>query len=78
MTALQAAVTAISLIPVPDGPMLCLHLQDTLHVAVRFGDDTGKVAAIAGGLRGARCGASAVPWRWRRATHGWPGGTAGA
>ncbi|GAA0969970.1 ADP-ribosyl-[dinitrogen reductase] glycohydrolase [Nocardioides aquaticus] len=73
VTALQAAVAAISLTPVPDGPMSCLHLQDALHAAVRIGDDTDTVAAIAGGLLGARWGASAVPWRWRRAVHGWPG-----
>ena len=53
--------------------MPCLHLQDALHAAVRIGDDTDTVAAIAGGLLGARWGASAVPWRWRRAVHGWPG-----
>ena len=31
------------------------------------------MAAIAGGLLGARWGASAVPWRWRADVHGWPG-----
>ncbi len=31
------------------------------------------MAAIAGQLLGARYGASAVPWRWRRVLHGWPG-----
>ena len=36
-------------------------------------NDTDTVAAIAGGLLGARWGASAVPWHWRRAVHGWPG-----
>ena len=41
--------------------------------AVRVGGDTDTVAAIAGQLLGARYGASAVPWRWRRVLHGWPG-----
>ena len=36
-------------------------------------DDTDTVAAIAGGLLGAAYGASAVPGRWRRLLHGWPG-----
>ncbi|MDN5894763.1 MAG: ADP-ribosylglycohydrolase family protein, partial [Nocardioides sp.] len=78
VTALQAAVAAISATAVPPfDPAArsfgCLHLQDALHAAVRIGDDTDTVAAIAGGLLGARWGASAVPWHWRRAVHGWPG-----
>ncbi|HEY9566346.1 MAG TPA: ADP-ribosylglycohydrolase family protein, partial [Nocardioides sp.] len=78
VTALQAAVAAIHATPVPElDPTAhrfpCLHLQDALHAAVRIGNDTDTVAAIAGGLLGARWGASAVPWRWRRAVHGWPG-----
>ena len=37
------------------------------------------MAAIAGGLLGARWGASAVPAEWRDELHGWaPGGTASA
>ena len=40
---------------------------------MRIGDDTDTVAAIAGALLGARWGAGAIPWRWRRAVHGWPG-----
>lgn len=72
VTALQAAVAAVLTTPVPDD-VPCLHLQHALHAAVRIGDDTDTVAAIAGGLLGARWGASAVPWRWRRAVHGWPG-----
>ncbi|WP_233191143.1 MULTISPECIES: ADP-ribosylglycohydrolase family protein [unclassified Cryobacterium] len=50
------------------------HLQDALEIAVRGGRDTDTVAAIAGGLLGARYGASAVPAAWRRIVHGWPGG----
>ncbi|MDX6299749.1 MAG: hypothetical protein QOF53_963 [Nocardioidaceae bacterium] len=78
VTALQAAVAAVTQTAVPDldpsqSQFPCLHLQDSLHAAVRIGDDTDTVAAIAGGLLGARWGASAVPWRWRRIVHGWPG-----
>ncbi|NMM90798.1 O-acetyl-ADP-ribose deacetylase [Rhodococcus sp. SRB_17] len=51
------------------------HLQRALEAAVRAGGDTDTTAAIAGGLLGARWGASAVPARWRRIMHGWPGHT---
>lgn len=72
VAALQAAVAAIVTTDVP-ARMRCRHLQLALHNAVRIGDDTDTVAAIAGALLGARWGASAVPWRWRRALNGWPG-----
>ncbi|MET0863900.1 MAG: ADP-ribosylglycohydrolase family protein [Nakamurella sp.] len=49
------------------------HLQQALELAVRAGNDTDTTAAIAGGLLGARWGASAVPAAWRRMLHGWPG-----
>ena len=49
------------------------HLERALEMAVRAGYDTDTTAAIAGGLLGARWGASAVPARWRRILHGWPG-----
>ncbi|WP_231123206.1 ADP-ribosylglycohydrolase family protein [Nocardioides sambongensis] len=75
VTALQAATAAIEGTPIPvEEP--CRRLQDALHNAVRIGNDTDTVAAIAGGLLGARWGASAVPWHWRRAVHGWPGSDA--
>ncbi|WP_375388364.1 ADP-ribosylglycohydrolase family protein [uncultured Amnibacterium sp.] len=48
-------------------------LVDILERAVRGGKDTDTVAAIAGGLAGAVYGASALPARWRRILHGWPG-----
>ena len=48
-------------------------LIDILERAVRGGRDTDTVAAIAGSLAGATHGASAVPARWRRILHGWPG-----
>lgn len=72
LTALQAAYAAIVATPVPaDQP--ARHLQHALEAAVAIGDDTDTVAAIAGGLLGAIWGASAVPFRWRRMLHGWPG-----
>ncbi len=46
------------------------HLQAALEMAVRAGGDTDTTAAIAGGLLGARWGASAVPAQWRRQLHG--------
>jgi ADP-ribosylglycohydrolase len=49
------------------------HLADALESAVRAGGDTDTTAAIAGGLLGARWGASAVPERWKQMLHGWPG-----
>jgi ADP-ribosylglycohydrolase len=65
--ALQAAWSAIS---------RTSTLPDGLVAAVRAGDDTDTVAAIAGALLGARHGALAVPAAWRAAVHGWPGLTA--
>ncbi|QNN52320.1 ADP-ribosylglycohydrolase family protein [Nocardioides mesophilus] len=78
VTALQAAWAAITQTPVPqDAPQRasysCLHLQHALHNAVRIGNDTDTVAAIAGGLLGAYWGQSAVPLSWVRRVHGWPG-----
>jgi len=72
VSALQAAVAAIMTTEVP-GLQPSNHLQLALHAAVRIGDDTDTVAAIAGGLLGARWGSSAVPDQWRQAVHGWPG-----
>ena len=75
--ALQGAWSAISRTPVPGddpqaGRFAAQHLQHALEAAVRGGRDTDTVAAIAGGLLGARWGASAVPLAWRRILHGWP------
>ncbi|TFD05527.1 ADP-ribosylglycohydrolase family protein [Cryobacterium sp. TMT1-66-1] len=67
--ALQGAWSAISTINQADAT----HLRLALEAAVRGGRDTDTVAAIAGGLLGARWGASAVPAEWRRIVHGWPG-----
>lgn len=48
-------------------------LPAALELCVRAGGDTDTTAAIAGGLLGARWGASAVPREWRDAVHGYPG-----
>lgn len=79
--ALQGAWAAITSVPVPAddpdaGTFACDHLRLALAEAVRGGRDTDTVAAIAGGLLGARWGASSVPFAWRRLLHGWPGRTA--
>lgn len=70
--AFQAAYASIIHTQIPE-EMPCLHFQDALKAAVRIGDDTDTVAAIAGSLLGARWGASALPFAWRRLIHGWPG-----
>ncbi|GII25711.1 ADP-ribosylglycohydrolase family protein [Planosporangium mesophilum] len=64
--ALQAAWSAVTGTPDHD-------LRNALSAAVRAGDDTDTVAAIAGALLGARWGESAVPQDWRQVVHGWPG-----
>lgn len=76
--ALQAAWSAISTTPIPPddpakGASRVDHVRLALDAAVRGGNDTDTVAAIAGGLLGAAHGASAVPAEWRRMLHGWPG-----
>ena len=78
VVALQAAWSAIVTTPVPaddpaSGIFPCLHLQEAVKNAIRVGTDTDTVAAIAGALLGARWGASAVPFAWRRRLNGWPG-----
>ncbi|MDT5097437.1 MAG: hypothetical protein QOC76_1174, partial [Mycobacterium sp.] len=77
VTATQAAWSAIARTPVPvedpdAGVFGADHLRVALDAAVRAGYDTDTVAAIAGGLLGAACGASAIPGAWRRVLHGWP------
>jgi len=44
-----------------------------LHARTGRTAGTDTVAAIAGALLGAKYGGSAVPARWRRMLHGWPG-----
>ncbi|MFN8043045.1 MAG: ADP-ribosylglycohydrolase family protein [Mycobacterium sp.] len=73
VAALQAAWSAIvHTMPRPDA-LRADHLRLGLDAAVRAGNDTDTVAAIAGGLLGAAYGASAVPLEWRALLHGWPG-----
>ena len=78
VTAMQAAWSAIATTPVPaDDPRAEVfradHFRLALDAAVRAGDDTDTVAAIAGSLLGAAYGASAIPLEWRVLLHGWPG-----
>lgn len=75
VAALQAAWSAICHTPVPEEDP-GRHLAASLATAIGIGHDTDTVAAIAGGLLGARWGASAVPDRWREICHGYPGRTA--
>ena len=70
VAALQAAWSAIA--GTRSGPSAD-QLARGLDAAVRAGDDTDTVAAIAGGLLGAAHGAAAVPARWQELLHGWPG-----
>lgn len=49
------------------------HVRDTLVRAIRIGNDTDTVAAIAGMLLGARWGLDAIPDEWTDAVWGWPG-----
>ncbi|MGB3485873.1 MAG: ADP-ribosylglycohydrolase family protein [Mycobacterium sp.] len=81
VSAFQAAWSAISTTPVPrEDParhsFRADHFRLAVDAAVRAGNDTDTVAAIAGGLLGGAHGASAVPLAWRRLLHGWPGLTA--
>lgn len=71
VAALQCAWAAVASTP-SRGPE---HLESALRAAVGAGNDADTVAAIAGGLLGARWGASAVPLEWRRRLFGWPGWT---
>lgn len=78
VAALMAAWSAISRTPAPaddpaGGSFPAEAFRRGLDAAVRAGNDTDTVAAIAGSLLGARWGASAVPPAWRRLLHGWPG-----
>jgi hypothetical protein len=69
VAALQSAWRAIVSTHDLSGPA---HLEAALRAAVAIGGDTDTVAAIAGALLGARYGASAVPFAWRRRLGGWP------
>ncbi|MGW0037809.1 ADP-ribosylglycohydrolase family protein [Gordonia sp. NPDC003376] len=71
VAALQAATAAVLQTPIVDDEPDRHHLE-ALYTAVRIGDDTDTVAAIAGGLLGARWGADVVSSEYREAVHGWP------
>ncbi|WP_234538360.1 ADP-ribosylglycohydrolase family protein [Streptomyces shenzhenensis] len=78
VSALQAAWSAITRTPVPElapaeQSFPAQHLSLALEAAVRAGNDTDTVAAIAGALLGARWGCSGIPLEWQQAVHGWPG-----
>ncbi len=76
VSAFQAAWSAIKLAVDYEAPSNFFDAQRLklgLEFAVRAGDDTDTVAAIAGSLLGAKYGASAVPASWRLLLHGWPG-----
>ena len=68
--AMQAAWSAITHTDVPDDDPQ-RHLQLALATAIGIGHDTDTVGAIAGGMLGARWGASAVPRAWVERLHGW-------
>lgn len=70
VTALQAAWAAITTTASDEGSA---HVRAGLYAAVHAGNDTDTIAAIAGGLLGARWGETAVPAEWRDVVHGWPG-----
>lgn len=65
VSALQAAWSALT--RNPEGYVAAVH------AAVRAGNDTDTVAAIAGALAGARWGLSGIPAGYVSAVHGWPG-----
>ncbi|GAC80902.1 ADP-ribosylglycohydrolase [Gordonia malaquae] len=68
VTALQAAASSVLHAPGEGAD----HVRDGLFTAIRIGDDTDTVAAIAGGLLGARWGRSAISEQWQADIHGWP------
>ena len=70
VTALQAAASSILHTLTPDVEPH-RHIREALFTAIRIGNDTDTVAAIAGALLGARWGADAIDDEWRQAVHGW-------
>lgn len=69
ISAIQAAYKAIMMTDTGSPADLVAGIE----AAVRCGWDTDTVAAIAGGLLGARWGLSAIPSQWLDIIHGWPG-----
>lgn len=70
--ALQAAWAAVVCRNQHDGAPASAFVRGVDH-AVRSGNDTDTVAAIAGALLGALHGLEAVPADWRDVINGWPG-----
>lgn len=68
--ALQGAWSAITITCDSDPSV---HVTAALEAAVRGGNDTDTVAAIAGALLGAAYGPAAVKPEWTQMLHGWPG-----
>lgn len=73
VTALQAAWASIWSTRPADPASPGDHVTDALQTAIAIGDDTDTVAAIAGGLLGARYGVSGLPADLAARVHGWPG-----
>jgi ADP-ribosylglycohydrolase len=68
VTAFQAAWASIHATRDADD-----RVTAALQLAISIGNDTDTVAAIAGGLLGAACGASKIPGGLVEKVHGWPG-----
>ena len=69
VTAFQAALSAIvNTAESKEHPKS--HFQNSLVSAIRIGNDTDTVGAIAGGLLGARWGKKAIPSGWLSLLHG--------
>lgn len=66
--ALQAAYKAILITDSNSAESFKLGIE----AAVRSGNDTDTIAAIAGALLGARWGYSSIPREWLEQVHGWP------
>jgi ADP-ribosylglycohydrolase len=64
VSALQAAWSAV---------FRAESVGDGIERAVRAGNDTDTVAAIAGGVLGAKFGTGQIPAEWTELLHGWPG-----
>lgn len=73
VAAFQAALAAVGGVAVSTPAAPKTQLVDALERAIRGGNDTDTVAAIAGSLAGALWGATQVPLAFKRVLHGWPG-----
>ncbi|MCC6270432.1 MAG: ADP-ribosylglycohydrolase family protein [Microbacteriaceae bacterium] len=73
VAAFQAALAAVGGVAVSTPAAPKTQLVGALERAIRGGNDTDTVAAIAGSLAGALRGATQVPLAFKRVLHGWPG-----